>query len=561
MATPPKNNDQNSLSPAVQNLIQAKSKQAQHDGEQLKILLNNNDINGALIQIDKLLHVLSRDGVKLSDASGSGLYPSAFSNSVGNLGSSLANSSNGIASSLTSSISSGSTAAVAASYNKDQLLPSKAYYQLWITVIEQLDIFEDYLLNLKDETLIESLKTNLYTQVQYQENILQRLYLMTVVGSWLVKSKFETFTKTFEDLVDMSIGIQNSQRGLFLRAYILQKIRHFIKNPVEFPDVKILDFVKTILLNFGEMNKLWVRMQYVGKTKEQSKRTQERIHIRMLLGKNLVYMSELGDKKLSIELYEYLILPEILKQAVGSKDKVAQDYLFECLIQVYNDNFHVATMETFIKQLSSSVRACEITQILPQFIERIQAQSLLDIKTGKNSAYYVPSKKAYSKNGYNYLDSEGSEDESEEDEASDSAANASGGSKNVPKGNFATDEFGEQELIDRVKLTSILVRDLIVERLSFCSKNDIIEWQTSILKFVSNILSHLSDKLTLVNKTLNTTAKLLGMHHTFHTNENISTSSVSSHSYAGVYNENADIPQQIAPFGAEFTNNLRVALG
>ena len=394
------------LSPQIQNLIATKLKQAKHDGEQLQTYLNNNDVNGAITQACKLINCLSRDGVKSSDA-GSGLYPSAFASTVSGA---YTNGHVGGENSKNGGSNSSSHASLGIGNSTSQLLPSKAYYQLWIGITEQLEIFENYLLELTEKCenpngsgtaeqkdLLQDLKQNLYIKVQYQETILSRLYLMTLVGSWLVKKKFENFRSTFEDLVEMAIGIQSSQRGLFLRAFILQKIRFFIKNHHDYNKIKNLDFIKIILINFGEMNKLWVRMQYLGHSKDSGKRVTERTHIRMLLGKNLVYMSELGDKKLTLEIYEYFILPEILKQAVGSKDKVAQDYLFECLIQVYNDNFHVATSDVFIKQLSSSVRVCDISTILPQFVERIQEQSLLDVKAGKNSAYYNVSKKARNK--------------------------------------------------------------------------------------------------------------------------------------------------------------------
>lgn len=48
-----------------------------------------------------------------------------------------------------------------------------------------------------------------------------------------------------------------------------------------------------ILLNFSEMNKLWVRMQYQGHTRDLQRREQERRELRILVGTNLVRLSEL----------------------------------------------------------------------------------------------------------------------------------------------------------------------------------------------------------------------------------------------------------------------------
>ena len=73
----------------------------------------------------------------------------------------------------------------------------------------------------------------------------------------------------------------------------------------------ILDSLDFILLNFSEMNKLWVRMQYQGHTRykylqkiffiiifclihrDLQRREQERRELRILVGTNLVRLSEL----------------------------------------------------------------------------------------------------------------------------------------------------------------------------------------------------------------------------------------------------------------------------
>ena len=51
--------------------------------------------------------------------------------------------------------------------------------------------------------------------------------------------------------------------------------------------------ISFILLNFAEMNKLWVRMQHQGHTREKQRREQERLELRILVGTNLVRLSQL----------------------------------------------------------------------------------------------------------------------------------------------------------------------------------------------------------------------------------------------------------------------------
>lgn len=46
-------------------------------------------------------------------------------------------------------------------------------------------------------------------------------------------------------------------------------------------------------MNFAEMNKLWVRMQHQGHSRERERREKEREELRLLVGTNLVRLSQL----------------------------------------------------------------------------------------------------------------------------------------------------------------------------------------------------------------------------------------------------------------------------
>jgi len=60
-----------------------------------------------------------------------------------------------------------------------------------------------------------------------------------------------------------------------------------------------MDFV---LLNFAEMNKLWVRMQHQGHSRVREKRERERQELRILVGTNLVRLSQLEG--VNVERYK-----------------------------------------------------------------------------------------------------------------------------------------------------------------------------------------------------------------------------------------------------------------
>lgn len=68
-------------------------------------------------------------------------------------------------------------------------------------------------------------------------------------------------------------------------------ILHLYRNAETIGTVK--DSVDFILLNFAEMNKLWVRMQHQGHSRDKEKRERERQELRLLVGTNLVRLSQL----------------------------------------------------------------------------------------------------------------------------------------------------------------------------------------------------------------------------------------------------------------------------
>lgn len=80
------------------------------------------------------------------------------------------------------------------------------------------------------------------------------------------------------------------------------------------------------------MNKLWVRLQHQGHSRDREKRELERRELRILVGTNLVRLSQLDG--VDLEMYSRHILPSILEQVVNCKDVIAQEYLMEVVIQV-----------------------------------------------------------------------------------------------------------------------------------------------------------------------------------------------------------------------------------
>lgn len=69
---------------------------------------------------------------------------------------------------------------------------------------------------------------------------------------------------------------------------------------------EINDSIDFVLLNFAEMNKLWVRMQHQGHSRDREKREKERQELRILVGTNLVRLSQLEG--VNVEKYKQVSL-------------------------------------------------------------------------------------------------------------------------------------------------------------------------------------------------------------------------------------------------------------
>lgn len=176
---------------------------------------------------------------------------------------------------------------------------------------------------------------DLYEVVQNAGNIVPRMYLLITVGIVYIKSNPSLKRSILKDLVEMCRGVQHPLRGLFLRNYLLQLTRNMLPDslsPANEAEGNVYDAIDFVLMNFGEMNKLWVRQQHQGHTSERSRREQEREELKILVGTNLVRLSQLESA--SFETYQKLILPGILEQVVSCRDAIAQEYLMECIIQV-----------------------------------------------------------------------------------------------------------------------------------------------------------------------------------------------------------------------------------
>ena len=201
-------------------------------------------------------------------------------------------------------------------------LGPKQYYELYMAVFDALRHLSVYL---KENHPVNHL-ADLYELVQYAGNIVPRLYLMITVGTVYMSVEDAPVKEIMKDMMEMSRGVQHPIRGLFLRYYLSGQARdHLPSGTGDGPEGNMQDSINFVLTNFVEMNKLWVRLQHQGPSRERERRIQERRELELLVGSNIVRLSQLVD----LEGYKSGILQALLEQVVQCRDVLAQEYLLE----------------------------------------------------------------------------------------------------------------------------------------------------------------------------------------------------------------------------------------
>ncbi|KAJ6261413.1 vacuolar protein sorting-associated protein 35 [Drechslerella dactyloides] len=176
-------------------------------------------------------------------------------------------------------------------------------------------------------------------------NIIPRLYLMITVGTVYMSIEDAPVKEIMKDMMEMSRGVQHPIR----------------------PEGNLTDSISFVLNNFVEMNKLWVRLQHQGHSREREKRTQERKELQLLVGSNLVRLSQLVD----LEAYQKTILGPLLEQVVQCRDKLAQEYLLEVIIQVFPDEFHLHTLNEFLSATARLNPDVNVKSIVIALMDRL----------------------------------------------------------------------------------------------------------------------------------------------------------------------------------------------
>ncbi|KAJ1970421.1 retromer complex subunit Vps35 [Dimargaris xerosporica] len=277
-------------------------------------------------------------------------------------------------------------------------LTPKNYYELYMSIFDSMRHMTDFL---KEAHLTERHHlADLYELVQYAGNIIPRLYLMITVGSVYMAMADAPVREILKDMLEMSRGVQHPIRGLFLRHYLSQMTKDYlptakthdveqwvqaagsaaaeqglndVDGPSDIGDLQgsLKDAVQFTLTNFIEMNKLWVRLQHQGHSRDREKREMERKELRTLVGSNLIRLSQMDG--VDLPMYQAVILPKILEQVVNCRDVLAQEYLMEAIVQVFEDGFHLRTLTPLLTATAQLHPLVSVKTIVISLLDRIAA--------------------------------------------------------------------------------------------------------------------------------------------------------------------------------------------
>ncbi|EEQ83864.1 hypothetical protein RJZ56_002094 [Blastomyces dermatitidis] len=250
-------------------------------------------------------------------------------------------------------------------------LGPKQYYELYMAVHDALRHLSVYL---KESHPVNHL-ADLYELVQYAGNIIPRLYLMITVGTVYMGIEDAPVREIMKDMMEMSRGVQHPIRGLFLRYYLSGQAKdHLPTGTGDGPQGNIQDSISFILTNFVEMNKLWVRLQHQGHSRERELRTQERKELELLVGSNLVRLSQLID----LETYKTIILQPLLEQVVQCRDVLAQEYLLEVMTKVFPDEYHLHTLDLLLSAIARLNPHVDMKKIVIGLMDRLSSYAARD---------------------------------------------------------------------------------------------------------------------------------------------------------------------------------------
>ena len=264
---------------------------------------------------------------------------------------------------------------------KSSLLTPSSYYQLYSVILDEMLNVVNFF---KEEARRGRRMRKLYDIVQQASNIIPRLYLMIAAGSVAIENDPKLCKEIINDLLGMIKGVQSPTRGLFTRHFFMKMIKDKLPdkgNEFETEGCTVEDTVGFILQNLEEMTRLWIRLSANTIGDEKLLREKERGDLKLLIGENINRLSSLEG--LSLDLYKQQILPKLVEILLESRDALSQQYIMECVIQAFPDEYNIQCMEEILKtatKLDENVDVKTLFIILMEKLARYVSENGSDAK-------------------------------------------------------------------------------------------------------------------------------------------------------------------------------------
>ena len=249
-----------------------------------------------------------------------------------------------------------------------QLSP-RFYYELYMLIFQELQHLTAFF---SDKSRHGRKLAELYESVQHAGSILPRLYLLVTVGVAYIQSQETAGVEILRDMAELCKGIQHPIRGLFLRYYLLQMTKDKLQAVAAESPSGLEDVVDFILNNFNETTRLWIRLSSATTAgqRDRAKRERERHDLRILVGASLVRLSQLDG--LTRAVYTDKVLPRIMEQVIACKDALAQQYLLDCTVQVFPDDFHLESLSVLLSACSQTQKQVDLRPVLINLMNRLR---------------------------------------------------------------------------------------------------------------------------------------------------------------------------------------------
>ncbi|TRY52113.1 Vacuolar protein sorting-associated protein 35 [Cryptosporidium tyzzeri] len=249
-------------------------------------------------------------------------------------------------------------------------LSPKHYYELYMQIFQEMRDLSHFF---DDKSRHGRKMSDLYDSVQHAGNIVPRLFLLITAGACYIRSLEAPAKDILKDMSELCKGVQHPMRGLFLRYFLIQTCKDVLPDTGSIYEENgggtVMDTWDFLYSNFCESTRLWIRLQNHGTPKDKLRRERERHDLRILVGANLVRISHLEG--LTQQLYIQEILPKLLNVVLSCEDVLAQQYLLDCIIQVFSDENHLKTLELLLSACMKTLPGVDLKPILTNLMNRL----------------------------------------------------------------------------------------------------------------------------------------------------------------------------------------------